>query len=476
VLLGLSATAASQVGETLVVAFPNLPAFEEPVDIEVAPLSNERMYVAEQGGLIFDFEISVWESEPRLVLDLSEKVFDADGEGGFQSFTFAPDFGTSNHVYVHYLAGDDADPDGTRRSVVSRFTMTESGIIDPNSEEVIIEVPQPHHFHNGGKILFGPDEFLYIPFGDGGVNFSVNGQDRATLLGSILRIDPLNPADGNNYGIPSDNPFVGNKSGWREEIWAWGMRNPWRSSFDADGNLWVGDVGAVTWEEIDIIESGKNYGWDVYEAFLCRNEPCEEDKTLMFPVHAYPHDVEVGGFAVIGGAVYEGAYNPNYTGWYIFADAWTNRIWALDPGNPSNVDELVSVGTGSPRLVDFAQDDVGRLFVVGYLSGLVYDVMASFPVSNEGDGIPQLSFDISIAPNPFLDQVDIRLSASESGVIRVSLFDLLGRKVADLFEGEVNRGETRHIQVASSGLAPGVYVVRVEAENEVQTRRITLVD
>ncbi|MDX1440422.1 MAG: PQQ-dependent sugar dehydrogenase [Rubricoccaceae bacterium] len=467
-------TAHAQASESLTEAFPSLSPFNEPLDVAFDPTDDNRLYVAEQGGLVYDFEGS---DTPRVVLDLTEKVFDADGEGGFQSLAFPPDFKTSRNMYVHYIAGDDSDPDGTRRSVVSRFDMLESGIVDPESEENIIEIGQPSHFHNGGRILFGPNGYLYVPLGDGGINSFGNAQDRTTLLGSILRIDPQSPSGDLNYGIPADNPFVGNTEGWREEIWAWGMRNPWRSSFDSDGNFWVGDVGNILWEEIDIVEAGKNYGWADYEGFECREEPCKPDDDLRFPVHAYPHNEATGGFAVIGGVVYEGDHHPSYTGWYFFADAWTNRIWALNPANPEEADLLVDVGIGAPRIVDFAQDSSGRILVVGYLSGLIYDVEASFPVANEPVNEPGLASDLEVRmyPNPTRASSTIQVSSRVGGVVGASVLDVLGRRIASVFEDVLGAHQRRRYHLDTGGLAAGTYLLRVETATAVDTQRFVVI-
>jgi glucose/arabinose dehydrogenase len=200
------------------------------------------------------------------------------------------------------------------------------------SEKVILEVEQPYENHNGGQISFGPDGYLYISLGDGGSGGDpLNaGQDLKNLLGKLLRIDVDNKVGELNYSIPEDNPFKENTSGFKEEIYAYGLRNVWRFSFDKQNRLWAADVGQNKWEEINLIEKGKNYGWRVMEAKHCYNPETDCDTSgLVLPIWEYGHN-DMGGFSITGGFVYEGISAPALKGKYIYADYVSGRIWQLE--------------------------------------------------------------------------------------------------------------------------------------------------
>jgi glucose/arabinose dehydrogenase len=253
--------------------------------------------------------------------------------------------------------------DNPLRSVVSRFSVsqTDKNRADVNSEQVLLQVDQPFPNHNGGQISFGPDGYLYIGLGDGGGAGDPlgNGQNRSTLLGKILRID-VNSASGSlNYSIPRDNPFVGNNQGFREEIYAYGLRNPWRFNFDSvTGRLWVGDVGQDRIEEIDIVKSGSNYGWNIMEGSLCYSPPSGCNQTgLAPPIWEYTHAT---GYSVTGGFVYRGAAFPELVGAYVFGDYGSGRIWALryDGMNSTN-SEFAATGV---HITSFGLDQKDELY------------------------------------------------------------------------------------------------------------------
>ena len=221
--------------------FPNM-TFQGLTNIAQPNDGRDLIFVTEQPGLIYVFPNDQGATDARTFLDLSETVSQSFYEEGLLGLAFSPDYENDGYFYVYYSA------DSPKRSVVSRFSVSSGDpeIADPDSEFVIIEIAQPQGNHNGGQLAFGPDGYLYISLGDGGFDAG-NGQDRSTLLGSILRIDPGLVSGDQNYGIPADNPFVGVVDE-REEIWAYGMRNPWRFSFDTHtGALWVADVGQNTW-------------------------------------------------------------------------------------------------------------------------------------------------------------------------------------------------------------------------------------
>ena len=239
-------------------AFPDL-SFQQPVDIQNAGDGSNRLFVVEQRGVISVFQNNSNASTEKVFLDLSNKV-KSGGELGLLGLAFHPDYKNNGYFFVNYTT------DNPLRSVVSRFKVSanDPDKADRNSELILFKVNQPYSNHNGGQTSFGPDGYLYISFGDGGSagDPQNNAQNNTTLLGKILRIDVDKKEGSLNYAIPIDNPFKGNRSGFREEIYAFGLRNVWRFSFDFPAKqLWAADVGQNQWEEINLIENGGNYGW-----------------------------------------------------------------------------------------------------------------------------------------------------------------------------------------------------------------------
>ncbi|GAB4376228.1 MAG: PQQ-dependent sugar dehydrogenase [Calditrichia bacterium] len=316
-------------------AFPHL-SFIRPVDLQAAPEGTNRLFVVEQAGRIYAFSNSPDSRDRSLFLDITDRVNDQGNEEGLLGLAFHPRFSQNGYFYVDYTA---ANP---RRTIIARYSVQSGNpqTADPGSEWIILEIPQPYGNHNGGQIAFGPDGYLYIALGDGGSagDPQGNGQNLKTLLGSILRIDVDRSSPGGNYEIPPDNPFVGNSEGFRPEIFAYGLRNPWRFSFDpVTGWLWTGDVGQNRIEEIDIIEKGKNYGWNIMEGSrIYSSASGNQPQNLVMPVWEYTHSV---GQSVTGGFVYRGKRIPRLGGAYIYADYVSGKIWALrydGTGAPEN--------------------------------------------------------------------------------------------------------------------------------------------
>ena len=324
----------------MVVAFPNL-SFNRPVDFQHPNDNSNRIFVLEQEGIITVFENQPAVATKSTFLDIRGKVNDSGNEEGLLGLAFHPDYKTNGLFYVNYTAS------GPRRTVISRFHVSQDPLkADPASEVVILTYEQPYSNHNGGQVSFGPDGYLYIAAGDGGSGGDPknNGQNRSALLGKILRIDVNKQEDNKHYGIPPDNPFANNSNGYRKEIYAFGLRNPWRFSFDSEtSELWTGDVGQNDYEEIDIIEKGGNYGWKIMEGKHCfePSADCNRDN-LKSPIHEYGRGQ---GISVTGGFVYRGAALPELVGKYIFADYGSGRVWALsakDKSNPVNT-ELMKI-------------------------------------------------------------------------------------------------------------------------------------
>jgi len=315
--------------------------------------ADHAVVLTQQDGVIYRASLVDESEEPTVFLDVRDKMRDELGnEEGLLGFAFSPGYATDPRVFVHYTG----DP---RRTVIERYTAP-GDAADASSGRVILEVDQPFQNHNGGSIEFGPDGYLYIALGDGGAAGDplLNGQNRDVLLGKILRID----VSGDAYTIPPDNPFA--DGGGRGEIWAFGLRNPWRMTFDrATGDLWAGDVGQGEWEEVDRLTKSANYGWSVMEGPDCfREDPCENEGMIL-PRAAYGTH-EDGACAVTGGYVYRGASLPELSGWYVYGDFCSGRVWALDTSDEAR-DPVVLMDSGK-QISSFAQDADGDLYLVTF--------------------------------------------------------------------------------------------------------------
>ncbi len=342
----------------------------QPTNIE--NMGDGRLFVTEQRGVIKVISAEgVVSSTP--FLDIRSNVNSAANERGLLGLAFHPNYEENGYFFVNY-----SNSSGDTR--ISRFSVMpgDSSQADPNSEVILLEIDQPYSNHNGGCIKFGPDGYLYIGMGDGGSGGDPqgNGQNTQVLLAKLLRIDVNN---GSPYGIPEDNPFVGDDS-VRDEIWAIGVRNPWRFSFDRQtGDLWIADVGQNQWEEIDFQEAGsaggENYGWNCYEGFEHYDINSCSGGPFTSPIHTYDHNFSSGGCSVTGGYVYRGLENPGLVGRYFFTDFCTGLIWTLSPDNDGGWNfELIHEG-GSNDYSTFGENSDGELFVAGLISGKIYKIV-----------------------------------------------------------------------------------------------------
>ena len=326
--------------------------FQQP--IEMLPLPDGSFLVAEQRGYITRFVEDGGEIEQFGILDLTE-VTRFGGEQGLLSMALHPDLQNEPYLYVYY------SPREASVTRLSRFRIVQ-GVALPASELVIIEVRQPYSNHNGGAVRFGPDGMLYLGYGDGGAANDPHGhgQNRETLLGTIIRIDVNDIDTATPYRIPTDNPFLG-IAGVRPEIWAYGLRNPWRMAFDREtGALWVGDVGQDRWEEIAIVGAGENHGWNVFEGDECFRSPddCDALTEAVAPIATYGHE---DGCSVTGGEVYRGKAMPALDGHYVFSDYCSSTIWTLAPDG--TVTERTQL---DKRVVSFAVDNDGEIYVLTF--------------------------------------------------------------------------------------------------------------
>ncbi len=334
------------------------------MELTYAKGAPNRLYAVDQKGRIFTFENDPKAKLAKLFLDIQDKVNFWAGPGaneqGLLGLALHPKFHENGEFFVCYTRVEND------KSVISRFRVNKENplVADPASEEVLLEVEQPFKNHNGGPIEFGPDGYLYIGFGDGGFRNDpkASGQDRSTLLGTILRIDVDKKSDGLPYGIPADNPFVGQDK-MRKEIYAYGFRNPWRIAFDkATGLLWVGDVGQELYEEIDIVVKGGNYGWSNWEGtHPFGNRPIVEGTSEpIAPVWEYDHQI---GKSITGGRVSNTDRLPSLKGKYIYADYVSGAVWALtyDPSSKKVTRNEQIIAGGTPVFA-FGEDAAGEIY------------------------------------------------------------------------------------------------------------------
>jgi glucose/arabinose dehydrogenase len=340
--------------------------FVNPLGLVPANDNSNRLFVLEQRGTIRIIQNGSVLATP--FLDIQNRV-EAMDEKGLLGMALHPQFAQNRRFFLNYTTGRLT---GGLQSVIAEY---QASAADPNradlTERILFTVNQPFDNHNGGQLGFGPDGFLYIAFGDGGSAGDPlnNGQSRQTLLGKILRID-VNGTNSSNgqYGIPANNPFASGANGM-PEIWALGLRNPWRFSFDTNGGrLFAGDVGQDNFEEIDIIIGGGNYGWRTMEGMHCFNPASGCIQTgLILPITEYNHNE---GRAVIGGFVYRGTAIPQLQGQYIFGDLTSGTIWRLQETSPG-VWSRTTLHSSGRTISSFGQDLAGELYVLDYDNGVV---------------------------------------------------------------------------------------------------------
>lgn len=350
---------------------PVVDGFEFPLYVTSAGDETGQLYVLEKTGRAWIVSDGIRSAEP--FLDLSD-VVSTESERGLLGIAFSPSYAEDGMFFVNYTDRDGA-------TTVSRF-LSSDGVADRTSEERLLTIPQPYSNHNGGMITFGPDGDLYIGMGDGGSRGDPegNGQDLGTLLGAMLRIDVARDGSqtrNTGYAVPDDNPFV-DTSGARPEIWAYGLRNPWRFSFDRlTGDLWIGDVGQNAYEEIDFAPAssagGENYGWDLYEA----THPYPPGATAASGDFT-PPVIEYGrkaGQSITGGYVYRGAAYEAMWGTYLYGDYGSGSLWGLRRASDGTIENRLLLETGMP-LTSFGEDDDGELYVVDISGGTIYRIVA----------------------------------------------------------------------------------------------------
>jgi glucose/arabinose dehydrogenase len=392
----------------------------------IANAGDNRLFVVGQEGYIFIVD-SVGNVSQQPFLDIHERVI-YGGERGLLGLAFNPQFSSNGFFYVNYVGLGDS-------THISRFSLSPGNhdIADPQSEFKLMTIYQPYENHKGGDLCFGPDGYLYIGLGDGGLSGDPGNraQDPKELLGKILRIDV---GQGNPYSIPQSNPFY-ISTDTLGEIWALGLRNPWRFSFDKlNGNLWIGDVGQDEFEEIDMQQAassgGENYGWRCYEGNQSFASGCPPAALFTFPVYTYPHG---GDCSVTGGYVYRGAESSPYYGYYFFADYCSDKIWTLHNVSGNWIKEDYGQFSGN-GFSSFGEDAEGQLYIAGLVSGILYRVVDNTTYIGNNKNHEE----IKIIHFPSSNKVRIETGRNDRQAISIKMIDRDGATLFDRIISEDN--------------------------------------
>jgi glucose/arabinose dehydrogenase len=436
-------------------AFPNL-SFNDPLDLQNSGDGTNRIFVAERAGRIKVFPNSSSVTSLNTFLDITDRV-SGGGEMGLLGLAFHPDYENNGYFYVNYTVSNP------RKTRISRFQVSSENpdSADKNTELILLTFNQPYPNHNGGWIGFGPDDgYLYIGTGDGGSGGDPqnNGQSIETFLGKILRIDIDNQDPGLEYAIPSSNPFIDSTGSVVKEIYAWGMRNPWRNSFDpVTGWLWSADVGQNQWEEIDIIENGKNYGWRCYEGTHQYNTNGCNYPEYIDPVWEYSHSL---GCSVSGGYVYRGPTVPELIGKYIYADYCTRTVWSLEYDGitpPDNQTLLTAPGS----VVSFGIDECSELYIVTFSPDRIYRFTPTVQIVAPSGLDGMASITLGVPPQVIVDLWWNDNSNNEDGFIIERKTNNSNFQVIDSVELNVN-GYTDWNVIDST-----IYSYRIAAYNAI---------
>ncbi len=468
VLLSVFFTAKINAQYGYVEAFPSLPNFSLPIEMVQMNDGTNRFLIAQQRGLIYLIENSPTVSTRKVFCDLSSKVAQSGSETGLLGLALHPDFANNGYFFVNYTLGSLSTIARYQRSSINPDTVLLA------TEKIILTQPQPFSNHNGGCVRFGKDGYLYISFGDGGSGGDPqgNGQNKNTLLGKILRID-INTPD--PYLIPPSNYFADSVGAYKKEIYAYGLRNVWKFDFDSVTNLlYAADVGQTAFEEVDIIENGKNYGWNKMEGFQCYpSTSCDTTgKGFIRPILAYGRSL---GISITGGTVYRGTEIPLLYGRYIYGDYGTGRVWAATytgPGDPVVINELFD----SPLSISaFATDRNRIMYFLSYGNGRIMKITGP-PTS-----VIKLNYEIPSAfnlnqnyPNPFNPSTKINFAIPSSETVSLKVYDMNGKLVSELISNEVLSAGNYTRDFTSNGLSSGIYLYKLTAGNFVDTKRMVL--
>jgi glucose/arabinose dehydrogenase len=438
--------------------------FNAPVDI--AHAGDERLFVVERGGLI-KIIASNGVVLPTPFLDIDEIVKNANNqsEQGLLGLTFHPDYKNNGYLYLHYI-----DNENNSNIVRYQVDQIDSNQVDANTRELILEVEQPFANHNGGCLKFGPDGYLYIGMGDGGSgNDPINsGQRTDTHLGKMLRIDVDN---GLPYTIPDNNPFVDDEN-VLDEIWATGLRNPWRFSFDKEtGDLWIGDVGQSSKEEIDYQKAnsngGENYGWRCFEGteFSNLSSPNDCIGTFIEPVFEVAHQGFSGPCSITGGFVYRGTKYSEFIGKYICADYCTGDFYIVRL-NEMNGWSGTEVGPFPHSVSTFGEDINGELYIASFSNGGIYKIVGE--TVSTANGIPELE-KVLVFPNPTLGRTQLDLKTKGILDIKLQLIDVTGKVVFNK-SLKINGTYTEFIDM--DGFPSGTYILQISTDSGLLSKQL----
>ncbi len=462
-------------------AFPNL-SFPYPVHLTHSNDGTNRLFLVQQNGIIkvFQNDSTVQSLAVKDFLNISNKISSSAGEEGLLGLAFHPNYASNGYFYVNYTATSSPI-----KTVISRFKVSSGNPdkADSLSEYKILEIEQPYYNHNGGTVMFGLDGFLYIGMGDGGSGGDPqnNAQNLQSLLGKMLRIDINDTTPAKRYVIPATNPFYNNPSAGKEEIFSWGLRNPWKFSQDPQtGFIYAGDVGQDVYEEIDVIQNGKNYGWRVLEGFQCFNPSsgCDTSGKTM-PIKVYSHSE--GGCSVTGGYVYRGNRRPELRGAYIYGDYCSGKIWMLRyNGSTVSSDSLL---IDSPYFITtFGTDQFNELYILSYTpSSKIYrfNKNPSVNISGNETGIPENFTLAQNFPNPFNPETKIQYSVPELSEISLKVYDITGKIVSSLVNTVQLPGKYSVIWNAKDDfgntLPSGIYFYSLVTDKFKETKRMVLV-
>ena len=415
--------------------------------VEITNVNDSRIFVVQQNGMIKIIQPN-GAINPTNFLNISSKIL-YGGERGLLGLAFHPQYSTNGYFFVYY--------NNTAGNVVTaryKVSTTDPNVADPNSEKILLNIPKPFANHNGGSIHFAPDGKLWIITGDGGSSGDPNNnaQNKNSLLGKMLRID-VDAADPVPYNIPSDNPFAGAGVDGADEIWAYGLRNAWKFSFDlSTGNAMIADVGQGAIEEINkmpITQAGINYGWRCYEGNNAYNTTtgCPAQSSMTFPIAVYDHSG--GKCSITGGYVYRGTQYPSLQGKYFFADYCSNQIGILGTDNSITWTAAYS-GNG---FSSFGQDSQKELYVAGVESGKIFKITTGTLGTNENN----LSNALKIYPNPASKEIFI--DGIKDKNVTLELINADGRKVLETDKITSGKG------IDISGLPSGVYFINLKSGN-----------
>ncbi|WP_178985749.1 PQQ-dependent sugar dehydrogenase [Winogradskyella helgolandensis] len=433
----------------------------KPVSIKHA--GDDRLFIVEQAGVIKIIDNSgTLQTTP--FLDINSLVINSGNERGLLGLAFHPDYANNGYFFVNYInnSGD---------TVISRFTMdaTNPEIADPDSELIILSYDQPYSNHNGGDLAFGTDGYLYTSSGDGGSSGDPQNraQNKLSFLGKILRLNIDIPTETENYSIPSDNPFV-DDSDALPEIWAYGLRNPWRFSFDRlNGDQWIADVGQGTYEEINRVSpedaaTGLNYGWKCYEGNNSYDTSgCADQSTYTFPINGYSHFGDGDPkCSITGGYRYRGTTYPNLYGWYFFADLCSQEIGYLVYDEANDVWSR-TFQQFSGQWSTFGEDVNGDIYVSDLAGGHIYKLTDTTLSNND-----HLLSAITVYPNPTNNVIHINFGSNDNtnALTKIAIYDIQGKKIKS-----INRTTETIQTINTTKLSNGIYILKINIENGKQS-------